>query len=162
MTAFDALVDPHITIRHEKVMPQKDPGYLDLAKRDTVRQDKVSRVIHDYTGRPMIKVDQEGGIFDNQLKKEPLSPRLRKSGNDQVYHGPGLYGGLSIKPTNRQLFNNLPSAKPNEGPLTEADNLTKKGLMQRKLYLMKLMLRNEQKANSVIKQKIQSIGTEMH
>ena len=67
MSAFDALVDPNITIRHEKQMPFKDPGYQNLNKRGTEHHDKKTRVIHDYTGTPIIKVDQEGGIFDQQL-----------------------------------------------------------------------------------------------
>ena len=67
VTAGDALVDPHITIKHENVMPRKDPGYGELGKRDTIQHDRGARVILDYTGTPIIKVDQEGGIFDGQL-----------------------------------------------------------------------------------------------
>ena len=37
VTAFDALVDPTITIRHEHAMPMKDPGYYELKKRDTIK-----------------------------------------------------------------------------------------------------------------------------
>lgn len=167
VTALDALVDPNITIRHEDNMPYKRPEYLNLGKRDTYKQDKVSRVIHDYTGRPMIKVDQEGGIFDNTIPvKQPLSPRLQKSGieiikkdEDGKYQAPGLYGGLSVKPT--KTFTGIPCMKPMD-PSSEVDELTKKGLMQRKLYLMKLMLKNEKKANAVIKQKISALGSEMH
>ena len=57
MSTKDAIIDPNITIRHEKLMPSKDPGYYELEKRGTEHHDKKSRVIHDYTGKPMIKVD---------------------------------------------------------------------------------------------------------
>lgn len=63
----DGMIDPNITIRHEEVMPRKDPGYGELNKRDTVDHDRKTRVIQDYSGTPIIKVDQEGGIFDHQL-----------------------------------------------------------------------------------------------
>ena len=65
VSAADAIIDPHITIRHEKALPTKDPGYFPLQQQSIIDHDKKRRVIHDYTGRPMIKVDQEGGIFDN-------------------------------------------------------------------------------------------------
>ena len=71
MTVGDGMIDPNITIRHEEVMPRKDVGYSELHKRDTIQHDRTSRVIHDYTGTPIIKVDQEGGIFDGQLKQGP-------------------------------------------------------------------------------------------
>lgn len=73
MTVMDGMIDPNITIRHENVMPRRDPGYAELSKRDTIQHDRSSRVIHDYTGTPIIKVDQEGGIFDNQLSQGPFS-----------------------------------------------------------------------------------------
>ena len=60
----DGMIDPNITIRHEEVMPRRDPGYGDLKKRDTIDHDRKTRVIQDYSGNPIIKVDQEGGIFD--------------------------------------------------------------------------------------------------
>ena len=31
ITAKDAIIDPHITIRHETALPPKDPGYRNLA-----------------------------------------------------------------------------------------------------------------------------------
>lgn len=64
----DALIDPTITIRHEEQLKKKDLRYQELGKRDTFQHDRETRVINDYTGKPMIKVDQEGGIFDQQLK----------------------------------------------------------------------------------------------
>ena len=85
----------------------------------------------------------------------------RDGNNSDVYHAPGLYGGLSIKPTNNKTFTGIPCMRPMD-PSSEVDELTKKGLMQRKLYLMKLMLRNEKKANEVIKKKISALGSEMH
>ena len=45
----------------------------------------------------------------------------------------------------------------------DADSsLSKRGLMQRKLYLMKLMLKNEKNANEAIKQRIGAIGRDLH
>lgn len=67
VSAADALVDPHITIRHEDALPKKDPRYVPLMQQGTFNRDSTRRVITDYTGTPIIKVDQEGGIFDQQL-----------------------------------------------------------------------------------------------
>jgi len=55
--------------------------------------------------------------------------------------------------------------RTSSGRLFEDDaesSLSKRGLMQRKMYLMKLMLKNEKNANEVIKQKIGEIGRDMH
>ena len=40
--------------------------------------------------------------------------------------------------------------------------LSTRGLMQRKLYLMKKMLKNEREANKVIQQRIGQMGRELH
>ena len=63
VTAKDALINPYITIRHEDALPKKDPGYKPLTMQETFARDSTRRVITDYTGTPIIKVDQEGGIF---------------------------------------------------------------------------------------------------
>ena len=67
VTAKDAIIDPHVTIRHENALPVRDPGYVPLTMQETFQRDATRRVITDYTGTPIIKVDQEGGIFDKQL-----------------------------------------------------------------------------------------------
>ena len=53
----DALIDPHVTIRHESLLPKKDPGYRDLAPQDCFTSDRVRRVITDINGKPIVKVD---------------------------------------------------------------------------------------------------------
>ena len=58
------MIDPHVTIRHEEALPRKDPGYRALVQQEIRTHDRTRRVITDYTGMPIIKVDQEGGIFD--------------------------------------------------------------------------------------------------
>ena len=68
VTAADAIIDPYVTIRHEEAYPDKDPGYFPLVQQSSHDNDAKRRVIFDHTGTPMIKVDQQGGIFDNQLK----------------------------------------------------------------------------------------------
>ena len=46
---------------------------------------------------------------------------------------------------------------------TDIDStLSTRGLMQRKLYLMKMMLKNEKQANLIMKEKLDSLGREMH
>jgi len=35
LTVKDALVDPHLTMRHPRDKGPKDPGYKDLNKRDS-------------------------------------------------------------------------------------------------------------------------------
>ena len=47
--------------------------------------------------------------------------------------------------------------------ITEIDSsISAKGLMQRKMYLMKLMLRNERQANQIMKTKLGTLGKEIH
>lgn len=52
---------------------------------------------------------------------------------------------------------------PGARDITDVDStLSTRGLMQRKLYLMKMMLKNEKQANSIIKQRINTIDKEIH
>ena len=47
--------------------------------------------------------------------------------------------------------------------LTDVDStLSRRALMQRKLLLMKMMLNNEKNANQVMKEKIDSLGRNIH
>ena len=47
--------------------------------------------------------------------------------------------------------------------MTDVDStLSRRALMQRKLLLMKMMLKNEKNANSIMKQKIDSLGSNIH
>ena len=47
--------------------------------------------------------------------------------------------------------------------ITDVDStMSRRGLMHRKLYLMKLMLKNEKNANQVMKEKIDTLGTGIH
>ncbi len=47
--------------------------------------------------------------------------------------------------------------------VTDVDStLSTRGLMQRKLYLMKKMLKNEKQANKIIQQRIGAMGREIH
>ena len=67
VTAADAIIDPNLTIRHEHALPldKKEQRYTRLKQQGVFDHDRKNRVIHDYTGTPIIKVDQIGGIFDN-------------------------------------------------------------------------------------------------
>ena len=173
MSTKDAIIDPNITIRHEKLMPSKDPGYYELEKRGTEIHDKKSRVIHDYTGTPMIKVDQEGGIFDEQIglgNYRTLSPQLQSAGKQQALGSTAqgkdvsVYAGANPR---RNSFNQNHRQKAMSKTfgqnITEIDStISAKGLMQRKMYLMKLMLRNEKQANQIMKQKVGTLGKEIH
>jgi len=94
MSTKDALIDPHITIRHEHGLLIKDPGYYPLKQQSVHNHDRRNRVIHDYTGTPIIKVDQEGGIFDNQIgdgmndSSAALAPRRTISSAKPIIGGP--------------------------------------------------------------------------
>ena len=47
--------------------------------------------------------------------------------------------------------------------VAEVDStLSTRDLMQRKLFLMKMMLKNEKNANQVMKEKIDTLGTGIH
>ena len=156
VTAADAIIDPHVTIRHEQALPAKDPGYYPLVQQSQWDHDAKRRVIQDYTGTPIIKVDQRGGIFDNQM--------------------PGTYKTLSaLEPKYRstratsQKYTDLTQALQTvSGGVRARDaadinsNVSTRGLMQRKLYFMKMMLRNERQANNIIKKRIGELSNEMH
>ena len=47
--------------------------------------------------------------------------------------------------------------------ITDVDStLSRRGLMQRKLFLMKMMLKNEKNANQMMKDKIGTLGRDLH
>ena len=47
--------------------------------------------------------------------------------------------------------------------LTDVDStLSTKGLMQRKLFLMKMMIKNERGANKILARKVDEMGREIH
>ena len=173
VSAADAIINPYVTIRHEEAMPKKDPGYTEFAQQDLVTRDKKRRVITDYYGRPIIKVDQEGGIFDQQLNQgahartatlEKSAKTLRSRTNPRIgaFTTTGDVKNLSNK------FQDLQTALQtvNKGSVRDINDidssLSTRGLMQRKLYLMKMMLKNEKHCNNVMKQKIGDMGKELH
>ena len=64
----DGIIDPHQTISPVRDFTMRDPGYGDIAKRNTRTHDFQSKVINDNQARIMIKVDekygmQNGGLF---------------------------------------------------------------------------------------------------
>ena len=47
--------------------------------------------------------------------------------------------------------------------ITDADStLSTRGLMQRKLFLMKMMIKNERGANKILSRKVDEMGREIH
>ena len=56
--------------------------------------------------------------------------------------------------------------KSNDGrirDLADVDStVSRRGLMQRKLLLMKMMLKNEKNANQIMKEKIDNLGRNIH
>ena len=47
--------------------------------------------------------------------------------------------------------------------ITDVDStISRRGLMQRKLMLMKMMLKNEKNANQIMKEKIDTLGRNIH
>ena len=160
MSAADALIDPHITIRHEDALPKKDPRYVSLVQQGTICRDATRRVVMDYTGTPIIKVDQEGGIFDQQLAQgafktmAALDSRISRTEKQQISNKLRGYS-TQVKPSNHRMKDAMRSVgKSMDGRLDLADvdsTLSRQGLMNRKLYLMKLMLKNEQNSNQIMK-----------
>ena len=151
VTAADALIDPHVTIRHERIMPTKDPGYATLGHRNQVSLDKTRRVIQDYNGTPIIKVDQEGGIFDAQLGQGSFkinAVTMRDTRNKSHNFG-GARASRTMHPGGgadhvSTKFLDLQNSLQTIGKLGKVrdvsdldSTLSTRGLMQRKLYLMK-------------------------
>ena len=56
-----------------------------------------------------------------------------------------------------------PGKYTGQNKLADIDStLSTRGLMQRKLYLMKMMLKNEKQANMMMKEKLDTLGKCMH
>ena len=142
-------------------------------------------MITDYTGTPIIKVDQEGGIFGsyraNGMPVETMSPQPDRTRSFRSQKGkPSFLTGMatsdfvadeacggpsaSVFATNQKTVANRLSDKyfglqaamqavnkTHTSAGSDVDStLSNRGLMQRKLYLMKKMLKNEKQANKMI------------
>ena len=68
MEVKDCIVNPYETVKPcSDPISRADPGYEDLKKRDTVRQDLKSREIKDYQGRLIVKLDDSHGLKNGGL-----------------------------------------------------------------------------------------------
>lgn len=65
VTAYDAIRDPHLTMA-APVKP-KDQGYFELNKRSSIHHDLKSKVIQDYNGTSIIKIDSLHGAKNGLL-----------------------------------------------------------------------------------------------
>jgi len=65
VTAYDVMRDPHLTILQPE--KKKDSGYFELNKRGTEAHDRKSKVIHDYNGNVIIKIDSLHGQKNGNL-----------------------------------------------------------------------------------------------
>lgn len=54
------------------------------------------------------------------------------------------------------------SGSVNRDAIEVDSTLSTRGLMQRKLYLMKMMLKNEKNANQMMKQQLNTLDRELH
>jgi hypothetical protein len=58
----DALINPQQTVDPWRdPLRHKDPGYVDLKKLGSLKQDMKQKVVHDYMNRPIIKIEEEHG-----------------------------------------------------------------------------------------------------
>ena len=64
----DAIKNPYQTV-DPWVDPliYKDPGYIELGKRDTYKQDLKSKAIRDHSGSPIYKIDRSHGLLNGGL-----------------------------------------------------------------------------------------------
>lgn len=78
-------MDPHQTMVGYTDPLHKDPGYEELDKRGTRAHDLKSKVIQDYQGRLMVKVDEKygmknGGLFGQSTFNAESTPSRSSKG----------------------------------------------------------------------------------
>jgi len=164
------MVDPHQTI--SAPIKPKDQGYYELNKRNTIKHDLKSKVIQDYTGNSIIKIDslhgEKNGLLWGQSTHTNLcgadrvnlrqtfgkdSPgatintmrRFTKAGNDVMTPRKAASVRSSMAPS---------LIADRAVDFAEPGSETEKQLLARKLYLMRKMLKNERRANEIISDKL--------
>ena len=117
----------------------------------------------DFRGTPIIKVDQEGGIFDQQLKQgvyKTLDSDIAALSSHHKRDSRGVSQELpSLKsPKYNEMKDALQAMGKSRDPAEINSTMSTRGLLKRKLFFMKMMLRNEKQANSMIKEKIGALS----
>lgn len=103
--AKDAMIDANQTILAPKA--EKDPGYHELNKRDTVMHDLHSKVIRDNQNRIIIKVDESYGLVNAGIIGQMThggSTQFHSSPfrNSHLYKGP-KFNQTSTLPSHSKL-----------------------------------------------------------
>jgi hypothetical protein len=176
VTSYDAMTDPHLTI----LTPPREPdqGYYELNKRSTNAQDLKTKVITDYNGNIIVKIDSLHGAKNGGLYCQTTHNNLKGTDRPLNRHAFGVPAGHNIyqawkdprttmAQTGAQVLTPRSRAARAEGRPTRSETvaegeLTEKQLLARKLYLMRKMLKNERRANEIISNKLGTLTATMH
>lgn len=96
VTSQDALLDPYLTIDKYTDPLKRDPGYCELSKRDTQKHDQKSKVITDYKGNLIVKLDHSHGLRNGGIYLQTTHGRDANITNDNC----GLHSGKKMSTFN--------------------------------------------------------------
>lgn len=138
-----------------------------------------SKVVHDYNGNTIIKIDSLHGAKNGGLFGQTTHSNLKGTDRPLNRHAFGVPADHNIyrafkqpspltraanevlTPRSQAQKNRTASAKANKVEAPEGD-ISEKQLLARKLYLMRKMLKNERRANEIISNKLGTLAASMH
>jgi len=155
------MIDANQTILPPKA--EKDPGYHELGKRDTVMHDLHSKVIRDNQNRIIIKVDESyglvnAGIIGQMTHGGPTQFHSSPFRNSHLYKGPN-FNQTSTLPKPSNAYSSGRSVNSRHG---SEDSSSSKQQLERKIFLIKKMIKNEKQANEMISNQLSHLSTDLH
>lgn len=127
----------------------KDPGYKELNKRSSKQQDLFSKEFRDNQARIIHKVDESHGLINGGIIGQ-----MTHGGESQYHSSPFknslLYRGSRFDQT--ACLPNYSKLSHMRRQMMSAQNIatTPKTEMEKKILLVKKMIKNERKANEMI------------
>lgn len=159
MTVGDALIDPNLTIKHFRTKPDKDPGYRELNQITSEEYDRTAKVIKDYQNRNIIKVS-EPDVFVSTERQFRGGAGFTTTDHMHSAKKTRAYAGYAFDDLTRPV-KSAHHSRANSLREKVSDPVTKE-LMRRKLYLMKLMVKNEKRANKIIGDTVNDLHISLH
>lgn len=124
--------------------------------------DLSSKVIFDNQNRIIVKVDESYGF-----KNAGVIGQMTHGGASQFHSGPfrnsALYKGNNFDQSAPiPQITKTAAATQQKRAQSAADSSSKKHLLERKIYLIKKMIKNEKQANEMISNQLSHLTTDLH